>query len=606
MQAIMLAAGKGSRLGKYTKDNTKCMLEVHGKTLLERAIDALIEANIKDFVIVLGYKGENVKKFIEEKELDKKINITYVFNDVYDTTNNIYSLYLAKDYLINDDTILMESDLIYDYSMIKKLVNSKYESAALVAKYEEWMDGTVVTLNSNSEITSFIEKKDFDYDNVENYYKTVNIYKFSKEFSERFYLPFLESYIKAYGNNDYYELVLKVISGLKEVKLHGLTLEGEEWYEIDDCQDYDIVKAIFAPSTKEKLELFHKRFGGYWRFNGVKDYCYLVNPYFPTKQMLNKMKYFYNELLFNYPSGQKIEKICASRMFDNVSEDNILIGNGAAELINNLRVVVGKKIALTIPSFNEYVRCFPNNEISYINSSENNYALSLDSLINKLEEVDTLIIISPDNPSGSHLSYEEVIKLLEIAKNKNKQIVFDESFIDFADDNYTLINDNILNNYPNLIVIKSISKSYGVPGLRLGVLASGNKKYISDINNNLPVWNINSFAEYFLQIINIYKKDYVIGCNKIKEERTRFYNELIKVKELCIYKSEANYFMIKLLKGSSNELAEYLLDKNKILIKVLNGKNGFDNNEYIRIAIKSEEENNYLIECLKEYYNNNR
>ena len=134
------------------------------------------------------------------------------------------------------------------------------------------------------------------------------------------------------------------------------------------------------------------------------------------------------------------------------------------------------------------------------------------------------------------------------------------------------------------------------------MLASGNKDYIKIINNNLPVWNINSFAEYFLQIINIYKKDYILGCKNIKEERTRFYKELSMIKEIYVYSSEANYFMIKLNKGTSNELAEYLLDNNKILIKVLNGKNGFDDKEYIRIAIKSSEENNYLIDCIKEYY----
>lgn len=602
MQAIMLAAGKGSRLGKYTKNNTKCMLDVHGETLLERAIDALLEAGIKDFILVLGYKKDNVKKFIKEKELDKKINITYVDNDVYDTTNNIYSLYLAKDYLIQDDTILLESDLIYDKSIIKKLVNSKYDSAALIAKYEEWMDGTVVKLNDDNTINSFVERKDFNYDDVDSYYKTVNVYKFSKEFSERFYLPFLESYIKAYGNNDYYELVLKVISELKDTNLYGLPLTNELWYEIDDCQDYDIVKAMFAPSTHEKLELFHKRFGGYWRFNGIKDYCYLVNPYFPTEAMINKMKYFYNELLFNYPSGQSIERICASRMFDNVSEDNIIIGNGAAELINNLRYIVGKKIALTIPSFNEYVRCFPNNDITYINSKDDNYRLSLNKLKETLNKVDTLIVISPDNPSGSHLKYGEVIELLDMAKEMDKQVIFDESFIDFANDSYTLINDDILSKYPNLIVIKSISKSYGVPGLRLGVLASGNYEYLDIINRNMPVWNINSFAEYFLQIFLIYKKDYVYGCSKIKEERNRFYNELIKISELDVYDSEANYFMIKLNKSTANEIAEYLLDNNKILIKVLNGKNGFDDKEYIRIAVKMKEENDYFIQSIKEYY----
>ncbi|UKI27627.1 MAG: aminotransferase class I/II-fold pyridoxal phosphate-dependent enzyme [Bacilli bacterium] len=181
-------------------------------------------------------------------------------------------------------------------------------------------------------------------------------------------------------------------------------------------------------------------------------------------------------------------------MFDNVNEDNILIGNGAAELINNLRYIVGKRIGLTIPSFNEYVRCFPDCEITYINSSDDNYRLSLNKIIDKLDDVDTMIIISPDNPSGSCLKYEEVIEILDIAKEKNKQVIFDESFMDFANNNYTLIDDDILNKYSDLDVIKSISKSYGVPGLRLGVLASGNEKYIKTINNNLPVWNINSFC----------------------------------------------------------------------------------------------------------------
>ena len=192
--------------------------------------------------------------------------------------------------------------------------------------------------------------------------------------------------------------------------------------------------------------------------------------------------------------------------------------------------------------------------------------------------------------------------LLDLAKKLNKQIIFDESFIDFASDNYTLINDDILNKYKNLIVIKSISKSYGVPGLRLGIFGTSNKEYLNTINDNLPVWNINSFAEYFLQVISLYKNDYIIGCNKIKEERKRFYDELSKIDKISVYSSEANYFMIKLNQGNANELAEYLLENKKVLIKVLNGKNGFDQKEYIRIAIKLKAENNYLLECLKEYY----
>lgn len=601
MQAIMLAAGMGSRLGKYTENNTKCMLKIHDKTLLERAIEALTEAGINKLILVLGYKKDNVKEYVKKNKLDEKINIIYIDNDIYDKTNNIYSLYLAKDYLAKDDTILLESDLIYEYSVIKKLLCSEKENAALIAKYEEWMDGTVVTLGTNDIISSFVEKKDFNYNETDNYYKTVNIYKFSKEFANKFYIPFLESYIKAYGNNEYYELVLKVITGLKEAKLYGIMLDNENWYEIDDCQDLDIANALFAKDNNTMLELFHKRYGGYWRFKKIKDYCYLVNPYFPTSKMIQKMKYSFEELLFNYPSGETIQTICASRMFKNVSRENILIGNGAAELINTLKYVTNKNIALSIPSFNEYIRCFPNREFELIETKKTNYKLSSEKLIDSLTRNDTLIIISPDNPTGSSLTYQETIKILDYAKENNKQIIFDESFMDFAKDNYTLIEDDLLNKYPNLIVIKSISKSYGVPGLRLGVLATSNCEYLKTIRDNLPVWNINSFAEYFLQIYPLFKKDYALACEKIKLERERFYNELKKIKKIEIYPSEANYFMCKLNKHKANELAEYLLKNGNVLIKVLNNKQGFDEGEYIRIAIKDTEDNNYLLNLMKEF-----
>ena len=342
MQALMLAAGKGSRLGRYTKDNTKCMLEVNGKTLLERCIDALKEANINKLVLVLGYKKDNVINYIKDKGLDKKIEIEYVFNEDYDITNNIYSLFLAKDIFKREDTILLESDLIYEPSIIKELIESKYDNAAVLAKYEQWMDGTVVTLDSEKNILEFIEKQDFDYDKINKYYKTVNIYKFSKEYIEKYYIPFLEAYVKAYGNNCYYELVLKVISGINKSLLKGYVIKNKKWYEIDDCQDLDISELLFS-KEENTLDLYKKRFGGYWRFEGLKDYCYLVNPYFPSEQMLNILKYNFKELISSYPSTLYIQNKCISRFF-NIDEEKIIVGNGAAEIINYLRNIIKGKI----------------------------------------------------------------------------------------------------------------------------------------------------------------------------------------------------------------------------------------------------------------------
>lgn len=601
MQALMLAAGKGSRLGRYTKDNTKCMLEVNGKTLLERCIDALKEANINKLVLVLGYKKDNVINYIKDKGLDKKIEIEYVFNEDYDITNNIYSLFLAKDIFKREDTILLESDLIYEPSIIKELIESKYDNAAVLAKYEQWMDGTVVTLDSEKNILEFTEKQDFDYDKINKYYKTVNIYKFSKEYIEKYYIPFLEAYVKAYGNNCYYELVLKVISGINKSLLKGYVIKNKKWYEIDDCQDLDISELLFS-KEENTLDLYKKRFGGYWRFEGLKDYCYLVNPYFPSEQMLNKLKYNFKELISSYPSTLYIQNKCISRFF-NIDEEKIIVGNGAAEIINYLRNIIKGKIGVVIPTFNEYIRCFPDNEIIEINSWDNDYKITKEMLLSYKDKVDNLIVINPDNPSGNFISKEDIMEIIDEYSKNDKKIIIDESFIDFADEDirYSLLSDNILEKYKNLYVIKSIGKSYGIGGLRLGVLCSSDYESLKIMKEKMPVWNINSIAEYFLQIFPIYKKDYENSCSKISEERKFMIEALNKNDKIKVYNSQANYLMCELKELNSSDLTLYLLKNSNIFIKDLKNKKGFENKEMIRIAIKSHDDNIEIINAINSY-----
>ena len=288
MQAIILAAGMGRRLGEYTQDNTKCMLEVNGVKLIDRALEYLYRAQISRVVLVVGYKAQNVFDYVSTDY--KGMKVEYVTNPIYDKTNNIYSLYLAKDYLKEEDTVLLESDLIYDEAVITKLVNAPFPNLALVAKYETWMDGTMVRINEDNEILNFVPKAAFKYSDIAFYYKTVNIYKLSKEFSATKYIPFLEAYSKAVGNNEYYENVLRIISFLSSHDLKALPLdEGEKWYEIDDKQDLDIAEALFA-DEEHILQRYFGRYGGFWRFPQMLDYCYLVNPFFPSERLLDEMQ----------------------------------------------------------------------------------------------------------------------------------------------------------------------------------------------------------------------------------------------------------------------------------------------------------------------------
>ena len=611
MQAIILAAGMGNRLGKYTQNNTKCMLSINGKTLAERALDALDNAGIRKCIFVVGYKKENVIAFLGNKY--KNIDITYVSNDIYDKTNNIYSLYLAKDHLIQDDTILLESDLIFEDRIVAEMLADSNPTITAVARFESWMDGTVIQLSENNGIAAFIPKKLFNFDHKDSYYKTVNIYKFSRNFSHNTYVPFLEAYSRAMGNNEYYEQVLRVITTLDKSELKAFVLTGQKWYEIDDIQDKAIAETIFCDSPKEKLKRIQNTYGGYWRYTGMLDFCYLVNPYFPPPQMSAELKTNFLSLLSSYPSGQNTQNLLGAKLY-NVEESQILIGNGAAELIRALAAVVRGKIGITYPTFNEYAESFiaadseghPANEI--VQFIPQNFSYNANDMKEFSKNCDAILLINPDNPSGNYISRDNVLELAVSLKSQNKKLILDESFIDFVDTEKSpsLLCQETLTNFPNIVIIKSLSKSYGIPGIRLGALACGDEELIKQIRKRLSIWNINSFGEYFLQIIGKYQKEYIVSCNKIVDERTRFKKLLEETGLLKIYQSQANYFMCKLHGISATELTERLLVEKNILIKDLTGKTGIPDDSFIRIAIRDMEDNNKFASSLKELLSQRR
>lgn len=606
MQAIILAAGMGKRLRNYTKDATKCMVSVNGKTLIEYTIEALVPNKIDRLIVVIGYKGDLLKEFISSKFNDSNLNgmkIEYIENPIYDKTNNIYSLYLACNEMAKDDTILLESDLIFKPSLIKDLIESKDKNIAVVSPFEAWMDGTCTLMDQDNYIISILDKAHFNWNDITNYFKTVNIYKFSKEFSKEYYIPFIEAYQKAFGRNEYYEQVLKVLSFLSASVLKGFIVSGEDWYEIDDPADLAIAEDRFKTGV-EKLHSLQKRYGGYWRFPQLKDFCYLVNPYFPPQKLIGEMTSGFQTLLTQYPSGALQQSLLAAKVF-NILPEHIAVGNGAAELISSISEFIEGKIAISYPTFNEYPERLINKEIVPVHVDPNTFKYSVDDIldcVNK-ENIKTIILINPDNPTGNFLEKEDVLKLCDELKRKNVLMVFDESFIDFAEKEkrYTLIDESILNEYPNLIVIKSISKSYGVPGLRLGVLANADTAYINKIKKTNSIWNINSFGEYFLQIYDKYSKTYQTACDLIAEERKRFISELSKLKHFSVFPSQANYVLCKLDDViSSEKLAIQLLEKYNIFIKDLSSKKGFENGNYIRLAVRDKEDNDYLIKALKE------
>lgn len=602
MQAIILAAGMGKRLKELTNDVTKCMVKVNGVPLIQRMLSILDRKNLEKIIIVVGYKSEVLMDYINS--LSVQTPIEYVTNPIYNKTNNIYSLYLARHYLLQDDTLLLESDLIFEERALDRLLCNPYPNLVLAAKFESWMDGTVLELDEDDNITRFLSKKEFRFSKCSCYYKTVNIYKFSKAFSSTHYVPFLEAYSKALGYNEYYEQVLKVISLLDKPDLKVEKLGNESWYEIDDIQDLKIAETIFA-EPHEKLEKFQQCYGGYWRYPKVMDFCYLVNPFFPNKKLIRELRTNFETLLCNYPSGMGVNSLLAAKYFS-LHSQNIVVGNGAAELIKALMEnIVRDKIGLVFPTFEEYPNRLRPEDIVAFYPQNPDFSYTADDLMEFFDgkQLSMLALINPDNPSGNYIPKNDVLRLIQWSHDKGIRLIVDESFVDFAEtsESSTLLEQSLLEQYPYLIVVKSISKSYGVPGLRLGVLASGDSTLIDRIKKDVSIWNINSFAEYYMQIFEKYRSYYKNGMERFYKVRRQFVEQLKNLPGLRVIPSQANYVMCEVIHPCGSALlTEQLLTKYNILIKDLSSKKGFSGRPYVRIAVKRPEENEAIVTALKE------
>lgn len=599
MQAIILAAGMGKRLKELTQNNTKCMVKVNGVTLIDRMLHQIERQYLTRIIIVVGYEGQKLIDYIGT--LGIRTPIVYINNPIYDKTNNIYSLALAKSWLCKDDTLLFESDLIFEDSVLEALVDDPRDTLALVDKYESWMDGTCVKLGEDDSIEAFVPGKNFKFNEIRHYYKTVNLYKFSKHFSETHYVPFLDAYQAALGKNEYYEQVLRVITMLDEPVIKAKRLDGQRWYEIDDMQDLDIAESIFTPDEDERVRLLQGRYGGYWRYPKLLDFCYLVNPYFPPQKMKDELRASFDILLTEYPSGMRVNSLLAAKNFG-VHQENILVGNGAAELIKSLMGHLDGKVGFIRPTFDEYPNRYDRENSVNFTPDNRDYSYTADDLITYFSDksIQNLIVINPDNPSGNYIPKEDLLRLIEWTKNNEIKLVIDESFVDFADEeDSSIIKQNILSANPHLFVMKSISKSYGVPGLRLGVLASGDEETIAKMKKDVAIWNINSFGEFYMQIEEKYKKDYTAALMRIRAERARFQTELTKIKGVRVIPSQANFMMVELEEGiDPKELLKTLLIKHNLLIKELTTKTNGRN--YLRLAVRNTDDNDVLVAAIKE------
>ena len=587
--ALILSAGYGNRMKPFTLDKHKSLLEVSGKTILGMIIESLISYGVKNFCIVTGYKAKDIVDYVSKNY--RNINVDYVHNKDFYKTNNIFSVSLALNKLkTEDDILLIESDLIFKKEILKSLFNSKYKNAALVSKYVLGMDGTVIDKDQDKVIAVYpphLHGKEF---NFKNKYKTLNIYKFANKFVFGEFKKMLSFYASNIDSSCYYELILGLLIYMNREEIYAIEVDSYSWAEVDDPNDLSVAEYIFNIDNRKKiLENSH---GGYWNYP-VEDFTYIRNFYYPTSSMISSMKRYLDKLIFNYGSSQEIlnRKIALLEGFD--MKFTIAL-SGAAQIYPIMRNYFGdKKIALPDITFGEYSRFFENTNL-YNDLFDNNY--DLESAINLS---DLICIVNPNNPTGKIYSSEFIYK--NAKNNLNKIFIIDESFIDYSDENSIInfLNDDALD---NVIVIKSLSKAHGVPGLRLGYIFTRNKELYDYIIKNIPIWNMNSIAEYFLEISLKYKSDLKKSFVSAKKDRDYLIQRLNEISFIDnVFESHASFvtFLVK-NKYWSESLSEYLLKTHNIYLKELSRVKEV-NSKYFRVALTNVKNIDYFIDSLKMY-----
>ena len=574
MQAIILAAGFGNRMRPLTDNLHKTLIEVNKKTLLARTVDLLIQHRINRLVVVTGYRDEEIINYLDTNY--PLIEKQYINNPDYEKTNNIYSLFLAASNIKYDkDIILIECDLVFEPKVLDRLISSPHKNVALVDKWKSGLDGTVVTV-SEGLITGIIPPhlQDARFD-ITSTYKTLNMYKFELEFFQHTFKPLLDVYGQLIDQNCYYELVLGMLVYMRKAEINAEILNGEKWCEIDDANDLNIARFEFTTDQKEQILSYAQ--GGYWNYD-VKDFCFIRNMYFPNQSILNQTETALPSLMHNYGSKQKIiNEKCA--FFLGTNSNFTVALNGASQIYPMLKdALYNRQFAIPTPTFGEYYSTFPD-QILYDDSS-----IPWDT------KAEGLVVVNPNNPTGRSYKTEKLYEWAQ--KNIQKLLIVDESFIEFSDQKSIVsIIESEENPAENIIVIKSLSKTLGVPGVRMGYVYTANQEYINDIMGKVPIWNSNSIAEFMYETMIKHRDDLAKSYELTKSDRDNFIKRLRKISKIKTWDSQANYIIIET--SDKYDLVNKVLNQG-IFIKDVSSKFIDKSTSKYRIAVRSIEDNEEL------------
>ena len=589
MQAIILTAGYGRRMHPLSDACHKALLPVGPSTILGRIVDALVAIEIRDIVVVTGYRADDIRAFLKGRY--PEVQFDYVHNERFDTTNNIVSLSLALDRAAFDaDILLIECDLLFDPELLRRLAAARSGNTALLDRYRAGMDGTVVSVEDGVITHVYpphLQGRDFFYGDK---YKTLNIYRFDREFCRATLQPLLNCYANLIDGNCYYELVLGMLVNMQRQRIAAEIVDGQSWSEVDDPNDLAAARFVFEP--ERRAEILDRAFGGHWNFD-VLDFAFMANAHFPTDAMVAAFRQALPALLRNYGSTQVVlnEKLAYARR---CRADRVQVLHGAAQVFPLLpELLAGRTVLLPAPTFGEYARSFPA-AATYADAP----GYDLGVVARRLPKNGCLVIVNPNSPTGTLVGTGAIYSLA--AERPDALVVVDESFIDFSGER-SIVERLERDPLTNVLVITSLSKTLGVPGLRLGFIYSANAAIVSRVGAALPIWNLSAPAEYFLELLLKYRTDLDMSIQRTIDDRTAFAADLATLPQVArVFPSGGNFLLVQLTStdtGAGARLRQALLSAHRIEVKDVSGRLARPE-PFLRIAVRAPAENAQLIAAM--------
>lgn len=353
-------------------------------------------------------------------------------------------------------------------------------------------------------------------------------------------------------------------------------------------------------TQSKKYEFISGQHGGYYRHNFV-DHAYLYNLYFPPEAVFTSLKDQIHDLVLNYPVAQVVLAELVGKVINQPAE-RIVVGNGAAELIKIVSGQISSKLIVPVPSFNEYANAALPGRVIEFPLEFPSFQLDVDKFAARAISVkaDVAVVVTPNNPTSLLIPKPDLVRLAKKLEAHACVLIVDQSFIDFAENPDQMSLEQELENYPNIVIFKSMSKAYGICGLRIGYLLTVNSKFAEAVRSNVPIWNINGFAEEFLRLLPNYEQEFLESCKKVRRDRDNLYRKLCGIAGMTLFKPDANFIFCRLPDDvqSAPEITKRLFIEHNMYVKDCVGKTQPDSDRYLRIASRTEEENCRLVEAL--------